>query len=259
MNDRPSLAARLRIALVETFPGYVARRLQELGAAVPDEIVARATHDLTQSLDWLEASSHDLGESPLELVRIATEPITAALQAGGVAPVERDEQAVELHPDDVYDLYPATSRDLGEEVWRVHLQWGLERARLIAGMVPAPPPEAKPQATGPAVALFGVAELLRSEIVDRIRSLGYQTSIWRNPAALEDGLAAIPALALVDLRHPTAEGALCRLVAEGIRVIACGEGVTDFMQAATMALGAEEVIELDRVVDLLPRRLPRVG
>lgn len=231
------------------------------------DVVAAATDELAASLQ------RDLqSEAPLELVRRATEPVTAVLRERGVAPVSRDARSQELHPDDLYDLYPATSRNLGEDVWRVHMQWGLERARLVAGMVPAPSPpdrtvdsaaqslpHSKQPATGPAVAVFGVAEPLRSEMIERIRSLGYQTSTWRNPAALEEGLAAIPALALVDLRHPTAEGALRRLVAEGIRVIAIGEGVTDFTQAATMALGAEEVIELDRVVDLLDSRLPRFG
>lgn len=231
------------------------------------DVVATATDDLAASLQ-LDLPT----EAPLELVRRATEPVTAVLRERGVAPVSRDERAVELHPDDHYDLYPATSRDMGEEVWRVHMQWGLERARVVAGMVPAlsPPKKAvdsaaqslsgsKQPIAGPAVAVFGVAEPLRSEMITRIRSLGYQTSNWRNPAALEEGLAAIPVLVLVDLRHPMAEGALRRFVAEGIRVIAIGDGVTDFSQAATMALGAEEVVELDRVVDLLDSRLPRLG
>ena len=263
MTDQPSLSAQLRVALVEAFPDYVTRRLQALGVTVPGEVVERSTADLSKSLARLEAAPHDLGESPLELVRIATEPITTALVAAGVAPVEQDAQAVDLHPDDLFDLYPATSRDLGEDVWRVHMQWGLERARRVAGMVPAPSPEAKTRDAAapslPAVALFGVAEPTRSELADRIRSLGYQPLIWRNPAALEEGLAALPVLALVDLRHSTAEGALRRLVAEGIRVIASAEGVTDFTQAGMMALGAEDVIELDRVVDLLDIVLPRIG
>ena len=163
----------------------------------------------------------------------------------------------------LFDLYPATSRDLGEDVWRVHMQWGLERARLVAGVVPAPSPQAKSgnsaTQSAPAVALFGVAEPQRGELEQCIRDLGYRALIWRNPAALDDGLAAMPVLALVDLRHPTAEGALRRLVAEGVSAVVCGDNVTDFTQAAMMALGAEEVIELDRVVDLLQRRLPRLG
>lgn len=263
MSEQPSLSAQLRTALVEAFPRYIATRLQDLGADIPQAAVEKSTADLSESLARLEDSPHDLGESPLELVRIATEPITAALLEMGAQPVERDAQAVELHPDDLFDLYPATSRDLGEEVWQVHMQWGLERARNVAGMVPAPSPAEKAFDSAvrslPGVALFGVAEPTRSDLADRIRDLGYQPMIWRNPAALDDGLAALPVLTLVDLRHPTAEGALRRLVAKGLRAIAFGDDVTDFTQAAMMALGAEEVVELDRVVDLLQRWLPRIG
>jgi hypothetical protein len=107
--------------------------------------------------------------------------------------------------------------------------------------------------------LFGVAEPKRSELAERCRRLGYRPLVWRNPAALEDDLAVMPVLALVDLRHRAAEGALRRLVAEGIRVIAIGDGVTDFTQAAMMALGAEEVIELDRVVERLDDLLSRLA
>ena len=263
MSDQVSLSAQLRMALVAAFPGYVARRLRELGVTVADEVMARSAGNLSESLRRLEESPHDLGESPLELVRIATEPVTAALVAAGVDPVERDGQAVELHPDDLFDLYPATSRDLGEEVWRVHMQWGLERARRVAGMVPAASPGAKPEDSSlrnvPAVALFGVSEPKRSELEQRIRDLGYRPLLWRNPASLEEGLTTKPVLALVDLRHPTANDAISRLKAGEVRVLAFGDDMTDFAQAATMALGAEEVMELDRVVDLLGSRLPRIG
>ena len=271
MND-PALSAQLRRVLLEAFPDYVAQKLQELGVAVPDEVAERAATVLDGLLMRLEDSPRDLGESPLELVRIATEPITEALLAAGAAPVERDAQAVQLHPDDVFDLYPATSRDLGEEVWRVHMQWGLERARLVAGMVPSPSPEAKASDSAeqsradssglpdvPAVALFGFAEPGRTELVERIGGLGYRPLVWRNPAALEEQLAAAaPRLVLVDLGHPSAEDAVRRLAAAGIRIIGCGTAVTDFTQAAIMALGAEEVVELDRIVQRPDAVLPRL-
>ena len=263
MSDQASLSAQLRIALVAAYPGYVARRLHELGVAVSDEVVAQSAGNLSESLRRLEESSHDLGESPLELVRIATEPVTAALAAAGVEPVERDAQAVELHPDDLFDLYPATSRDLGEDVWRVHMQWGLERARRVAGMVPTASPGAKPEDSAvrdvPAVALFGVSEPERSQLEQGIRDLGYRPLLWRNPAALEEGLTTRPVLALVDLRHPTANDAISRLRAGEVRVLALGDEVTDFAQAAMMALGAEEVVESDRIVELLDSRLPRLS
>lgn len=256
INQPDSMATRLRATLVAAFPGYLRRRLADIGLLEDDalaEVVAAATRRLGVSLgSGLER------EAPLELVRRATEPVTAALRERDVAPVSRDARSVELHPDDLFDLYPATSRDLGEDVWRVHMQWGLERARQVAGVVPA---QSAGTPTGgiPTVALFGVDEPLRGTLADRLRSLGYRPLIWRNPAALEDDLGANPLLTLVDLGHPTAEEALRRLVAEGSRVIAFGDGVTDFTQAAVMALGAEEVIESDRILELLDGSLPRIG
>ena len=67
-------------------------------------------------------------------MRIATEPLTGALAVQGVPPARRDERDREIHPDDIYALYPATSRDLGEEVWRLHMRWGFEKARVVAGV-----------------------------------------------------------------------------------------------------------------------------
>jgi hypothetical protein len=34
-------------------------------------------------------------------------------------------------PGDVYDLAPASSRDLGEEVWEAHLRWGAAKAAAL--------------------------------------------------------------------------------------------------------------------------------
>ena len=104
MSDQPSTSAQLRVALVAEFPAYVSRRLSDLGIMVPDELLARCAADLDESLGWLEDAPSDLGESPLELVRIATEPVTAALLEADAKPVDRDPKAVELHPDDVFDL-----------------------------------------------------------------------------------------------------------------------------------------------------------
>ena len=110
----------------------------------------------------------------------------------------------------------------------------------------------------PAVAVFGVAEPRRTDLAERIRRLGYNTVIWRNPASLEEGLTAHPVLAFVGLNHPTAEDAVRRLAAAGIRVIALGDSVTDLTEAAMMALGAEGAVESDRVIHRLDGLLPRL-
>ena len=42
-------------------------------------------------------------------------------------------------PGDVYDLAPASTRDLGDEVWALHLAWGAAKAAAFKRR-PAPPP-----------------------------------------------------------------------------------------------------------------------
>ena len=86
--------------------------------------------------------------------------------------------------------------------------------------------------------------------------LGYRFLVWRNPAALEHGLAAPPDLLIVDLDHPAARDAV-RKAASATRVVAIGRAVDDMAEAAVMALGAEVVVESDRILDRLGGLLPR--
>ena len=256
--EPPSIAAQLHTAVVAAFPSYVRERLQRLGVAEDDALLADALAAATGVLDaqLAEIGEGSLRESPLELVRISTEPLTAVLRERGIVPVPRDARSAELHPDDVYDLYPATSRDLGEDVWRIHMEWGIERARQVAGVVPASPGGGQPVAV-PAVALFGLSEPLRSEVADALRSMGYRPLLWRNPAALDAGLAGLPRLVVVELDHPGADSAI-RQFADKARVVAIGKEVNDFVEAATMALGAEEVVDSGRILDRLGALLPRL-
>ncbi|MEA2000388.1 MAG: hypothetical protein U9N84_00655 [Actinomycetota bacterium] len=263
-NSPHSESQILSVALVAAFPGYVDARLQELGVvnyAQLDEVIGAATTALGESLHALfETDSRQQLESPLEVVRLATGSVTAELESQGVEYRTRDQHAIEIHPDDPYGLYPASSRDLGEEVWRLHMQWGIEKARLVAGMVPAAVDESEPAASGvPSVALFGVGAGYRDDFRSAIAGRGYHTLIWRNPAALTDGIASPPELVVVDLDHPRADQAIQSLVVAGIRVVAVGGRVDDFSTTAMMALGAEEVVELDRLVDRLSGLLPRLA
>lgn len=258
MDDEPiSTPVRLREAVIAAFPGYIRGHLRQLG--VPeDDAVADATAAATVRLETLLVALEggSLTESPLEMVRIATESVTAALRDRGVDPVPRDGRSVEIHPDDVYDLYPATSRDLGDDVWRIHMEWGIERARQVAGVMPVSPGSGGPGAV-PAAALFGLSEPLRSQVADALRSMGYRPLLWRNPAALEAGLARMPRLVIINLEYPGADPAI-RRCADTARVVAIGMGIDDFIEAATLAIGAEEVVDSDRILDRLGVLLPRL-
>jgi hypothetical protein len=266
----PSSSETLAAALIVAFPGYVEGRLAPLGVLDDPAVIAAAETGcvgLGMALNELVAVPlHQQTHSPLELVRNAMSPIIEALQAAGVAPPQRDAHAAAIHPEDVYDLYPASSRDLGDEAWQLHVQWGLDKARVVAGMVPAPveagpteePGEERVVPALPSVALFGVDGEHRDEIAAAVAGLGYQTLVWRNPAALEAGLKTRPSLVLVDLGHPTAHDAIRSIATALVRVIAVGGMVDDFATAGVMALGAETAVQLDRVVERLPGLLPRI-
>jgi len=67
--------------------------------------------------------------NPLSILRGAVRYPTAVLQAAGVPAVVRDEFAERVLPDDVYDLAPATWRDLGDEVHEAGIVWGAWKAK----------------------------------------------------------------------------------------------------------------------------------
>jgi hypothetical protein len=245
-------------ALVAAFPNYVVGRLAALGVEPDDELdaaVASANSRLEIELREL-LSQPELAqvESPLEVVRRATQPITAMLAGRGVPPAGRDEWHAETQPEDPYGLYPASSQELGEEAWRLHLDWGVRKARAVAGVVPK-----KSAGSGlgvPAVALFGVPVEQRDGLREVIERRDYRALIWRNPAALDSVNEVRPVLVLVYLGHPEAHQAIRRLAREQIRVVALGEDVNDLTMPGVMALGAEEVIDPGRLLSRLDRLLP---
>ena len=195
--------------------------------------------------------------SPLELIRDATRPVTDALASLAVPVPERDDWEQSQHPEDVYQLYPASSQDLGEDAWRLHLQWGMDKAKAVAGVVPDTTPEDRSPRL-PAVALFGLPLEERQPVVDFIAERGYRALLWRNPAALAEVPVERPLLAVVDLRHPSARSAISTLVGDGIKCVAVADYVDDLIAPGLLALGAAEVIELTRLAGRLDGLLPRL-
>ena len=249
---------RLTAAMMSAFPDYLWRRLRELGVVAGSAVeraVAAATIRLEQGLSELLARRlSEQAKSPLELCREATAEVTAALTASGLTPPERDEWETDRHPDDVYGLYPASSQDLGEEAWRLHLDWGVAKAQRVAGVVPADEADSRT----PTVALFGVPADDREALVAGIEGRGYSCPIWRNPAALAEGVSSGPILVFVDIRHPQAHAAIRIIAGEGIRTVVTGDYVDDLMTPGLMALGAEAVVNVDRVLSSLDGLLPRI-
>jgi hypothetical protein len=124
---------RLLEVLVDAYPAYVRSRLP----AAP-EGMEEAIRD---GEEWLRSTLADLlarpfaeqARGPLEVFQEAMKFPTAALEQAGVEAPTRDPVAEGALPGDRYDLAPASTRDLGEEVWTVHLMWGATKAKALTG------------------------------------------------------------------------------------------------------------------------------
>jgi hypothetical protein len=108
-----------------------------------------------------------------------------------------------------------------------------------------------------------VAALVATDLMDRTRitetatRVGYVLELWRNPAAVAEGLAHIrPLVAFVDLRHAAAHEAIRLLVAAGVHTVVYGPHVDDMAMAAARALGAAEVLPRSRFFARLPSMFP---
>ena len=125
----------LAVVLAGAWRPYVVRVLGERGWGALD--------GLTSALDageaWVTAElAHllalpfaDQGRGPLEVFQEAMSFPTAALAAAGVPAAVRDHVTANALPGDLYALAPASSRDLGEEVWTAHLAWGVRKAAAL--------------------------------------------------------------------------------------------------------------------------------
>lgn len=257
--DRAAYAERCRAVAATfgaAFPTYVRSRLAPLvtDAGALESSITTAAAALTEALDaWAVAPAHAQEASPLELFREALAGPTDAALAGGATPAQRSAADEATLPGDVLGIAPATSRDLGEAAWKAHVEWGLARAEAIAGMVPrhAPVP------AGATVALVGSNLMDRTAIQSAADGAGFELLLWRNPAAVADGVASgRPAVALVDLTHPAAHDAIRTLAAAGIRTIAFGPHVDDHALAAARALGATDALPRSRFFKRLPQLFP---
>ena len=80
---------------------------------------------------------------PLDLVRTAVPWATGALSDLGVPPVERDEFAVRMFPDDVYDLMPGSFAELDPSLLEAGIAWGAAKAHVHLARRRDPGPQAR--------------------------------------------------------------------------------------------------------------------
>lgn len=246
-------------AMVRAYPGHVAARVEALG--VDPESVADA---IEVGRRWLAVAYREQRElapaeqrrSPLELFQAACAFPTERLAELGVAPVERDDVAQSALPGDLFDLAPASSQELGDDVWKVHVAWGVARAAAVAGVVPRAGEEPTRHTVGVAVVTSNLMD--RTRIVDTAQAAGLSTIVWRNPGAVEQGLTtANPTVAFVDLEHGAADDIVRVLAGADVRTVAYGPHVDDVAMARARSLGASDVVPRSRLFTKLADWLPR--
>ena len=129
MMDPTEVSVLVLQTFLGSFRPYLASRLAERELDVPPEVIDEAEKWLADHLaDELGLPFLEQRHGPLEFFQAAMEIPTAWLMESGAAPVERDPVTVEVLPGDLYDLAPASSRDLGEEGWMAHMSWGTAKA-----------------------------------------------------------------------------------------------------------------------------------
>ena len=98
----------------------------------------------------------------------------------------------------------------------------------------------------------------RTHIQSVADDAGFELLLWRNPAAVADGLATgSPSLVFVDLTHPAALDTIRTLAATRTTTIAFGPHVDDHALAAAKALGADDVLPRSVFFRRLPQLFPQ--
>lgn len=233
-------AAAVRAAFTSAYEPYVRSRAEERlagsgAAAGSEEREALLRVSLEEAIgrgrSWLEERLDELSETsfagqrrgPLELFQEAMRFPTQALAAAGVPAPERDPVTANALPGDLYDLAPATSRDLGEEAWAAHLAWGAAKARAL-----------RP----PTVGVLSRNLMDRSKLETALRSAGMEPTLLGGSGEAPVDLAAV----LVDLEHPAARETVERASEAGTPCAAFGPHVNKEALAAAMEWGAREAV-----------------
>lgn len=133
---RLSAGGQLFDVLVDSYEGYVRTAVAARIGGEPaglDQAIGAGRQWLENALGHLLRLPYPLqSRGPLEIFQEAMRFPTRILQEGGYPPAPRDDLSRMALPGDLYGLAPASSRELGEEVWRAHLAWGADKAAAMA-------------------------------------------------------------------------------------------------------------------------------
>lgn len=122
-------------ALVRAYRPHLLRLAEGRGWVVDPALagaIDRGEAWLSETLDeLLSLPFEQQRRGPLEVFQQAMRFPTEALIEAGVDQAKRDAAVAAAIPGDVYDLAPASSAMLGEQVWQAHLAWGAEKAAAM--------------------------------------------------------------------------------------------------------------------------------
>ena len=250
-------------AFIAAYPVFLKSQLGSVAPGIDiDEGIRQGAQWLEGELNqWARRAAGEQRRGPLQIFQTAVAFPTAALQTAGVPVLERDASAAQALPGDLYGLAPASSRDIGGDAWRTHIEWGIAKAKLIAEVVPAgqAPPGAPDRGSPSSLALAAVtmSQADRASIHLVASGRGLSVRHWRNPGAIASGLEGeTPRWAVVDIGHGAAEEAVRLLAGAGVKVAVYGPDPDDIAMARWLALGAATVVPHDRLVAVLESWLP---
>jgi len=246
-------------AFIAAFPAFLKPRLESVAPAVDvDDGVRQGERWLVGELNqWAIQTAAEQRSGPLQIFQTAVAFPTAALEAAGVPPPQRDDSAAQALPGDLYGLAPVSSRDIGGEAWRAHIEWGIEKARMVAEVMPAAGSDASSTPTTLALAAVTMNQSDRAAVHLVASEKGLPVKHWRNPGAIVSGLEnEIPRWAVVDVDHAAADEAVRLLAAAGVKIAVYGPDPDDIATARWLALGAATVVPHDRLVAVLESWFP---
>jgi hypothetical protein len=131
-------AAELADAVERELPGWVLRSVERRLGAVPPAIQDRAAAAGLEAVRDVGSRVRQLLEldidaqwtNPLAVLRSAVRYPTEVLEQAGAGRPARDRDAERLHPDDPYDLTPASFADISAALHEPGLVWGAAKAHV---------------------------------------------------------------------------------------------------------------------------------
>jgi hypothetical protein len=116
------------VRLVAAYRGEVPPDVLEAARAASGRAQAEIGTELRA---FLALDVDEQRTNPLAILRRAVRYPTAVLRDAGVPPVRRDEFKERAFPDDVYDLAPATWKDVDESLQEPGIIWSAWKAKTV--------------------------------------------------------------------------------------------------------------------------------